>query len=302
MNTYESVSLRFSGALIGYYYSFKNLSKLLEISAHFFGGSLPSKAPNKHFGKRGVAELWSVMWVSHGIYLNHQIHKWVSFVVHVRTPNLYIISHSPKQCLLFHLIFFAMLSSSICASMASIRPFLFTAEESLKTVTQTKELKGWIYFMMLLLLLLLPLLFWWVVSNSGLAKYRRKKKKKWGREKEKIRQLQTLICCLLRRRRGEVGFVEPNDSCPSNALAACLSVSPLIYPTTLQSIVLYHVFSTCFCALLFSHGCLLVFSLMLSISTPQHTSYFLYFNSCSCWLFLFYWLTTFFFFFPMIIQ
>lgn len=202
MNTYESVSLRFSGALIGYYYSFKNLSKLLEISAHFFGGSLPSKAPNKHFGKRGVAELWSVMWVSHGIYLNHQIHKWVSFVVHVRTPNLYIISHSPKQCLLFHLIFFAMLSSSICASMASIRPFLFTAEESLKTVTQTKELKGWIYFMMLLLLLLLPLLFWWVVSNSGLAKYRRKKKKVGERERKDPTAANANLLSIKEKKRG----------------------------------------------------------------------------------------------------
>lgn len=40
--TYESVSFGFSGILIGDDNSFKNLSKLLEMSSHYIGGRLPS--------------------------------------------------------------------------------------------------------------------------------------------------------------------------------------------------------------------------------------------------------------------
>lgn len=56
VSTYESVAFGFSGVLVSDYDSFKNVAELLEIFAHFFGGSLPGQSSHEQFGEGCVSE------------------------------------------------------------------------------------------------------------------------------------------------------------------------------------------------------------------------------------------------------
>lgn len=55
--TYETVALGSAGELVGDDDGLQDLSVLLEMVSHGLLGGLPGEAANKHFGKRGVAEL-----------------------------------------------------------------------------------------------------------------------------------------------------------------------------------------------------------------------------------------------------